>query len=182
MEKFGIREHVCVDTTHATRWLTDGNNYLWVNINDAGLVDSFVRRGMNAPGKILGAVVELFDTAIFSEHAPQFWSFETQEEWDAAMKKIADENQERFYLEIMNYVRGEPTNIPPETIGMIQAGIAKELVEEDPALLRPENKDRLMCKIDSIYQRDHTVTITLDPVNRAFADMIATHEDDLPSG
>ena len=39
-----------------------------------------------------------------------------------------------------------------------------------------------MCKIDSIYQRDHTVTITLDPVNRAFADMIATHEDDLPSG
>jgi len=182
LEKFGIREHVCVDTTHARRWLTDGRNYLWVNINDAGLVDSFVRRGVNAPGKILDAIVDLFNTAIFSEYEPQFWGFETQEEWDAAMKKIADENQERFYLEIMNYVRGEPTNIPPETIGMIQAGIAKELVEEDPALLRPENKDRLMCKIDSIYQRDHTVTITLDPVNRAFADMIATHEDDLPSG
>jgi hypothetical protein len=181
LEKFGIREHVCVDTTHATRWLTDGRNYLWVNINDAGLVDSFVRRGMNAPGKILNAIVELFDTDIFSEHEPQFWGFDTQEEWDAFMEQTAKESKEKFYVSIVNYVRGQPNDISPGTIGACQADIAKKLAEEDPALLAAENKDQLLRKMEAIYDRDHAVKITLTEEDMALATMLAAHEDDLPS-
>ena len=40
------------------------------------------------------------------------------------------------------------------TIKMIKAGIAKKLVEEDPVLLAPKNKDRLLRKIKSKYECD----------------------------
>jgi hypothetical protein len=36
-----------------------------------------------APGGILKAISEVFDTEIYSEHEPQFWGFDTEEEWEA---------------------------------------------------------------------------------------------------
>ena len=86
-----------------------------------------------------------FDTYIVSEHQPQYWGFETQEEWDAAEKR-SREFEKEFYVQIMKYLRGQPNDIRPGTIGMIKAGIAKKLVEEDPVLLAPKNKDRLPAK------------------------------------
>jgi hypothetical protein len=52
--------------------------------------------------------------------------------------------------------------------------------EKDQTLLLPENKDKLLTEIASIYRRDHTVRATLDPQQTAFADMLATDKDDLP--
>jgi hypothetical protein len=182
LEKFGVREHVkSNETTETRRCLTDGRNYLWVYIDDAGLVTCLSRYAGNAPGKILNAIADVFDTDIFSEYQPQFWGFETQEEWDAAMEEITKKHEEEFYVEIIKYLRGEPNDIRPGTIGMVEVGIAKKLVEEDPVFLAPENKDRLLRKIKSIYERDHVVTITPSPEDLAFANMVATHEDDLPS-
>jgi hypothetical protein len=72
LEKFGVREHVKPDeTTEKSRLLTDGRNYLWVYVDDDGFVGSFTRYAPNgAPGKILTAVMNVFDTDIFSEYQP----------------------------------------------------------------------------------------------------------------
>jgi hypothetical protein len=133
------------------------------------------------PAEILGAIAEAFDTDIVSEHEPQFWGFETQEEWDAWMDQISNEDTESFYLEVLKYVRGESHDIGPTTVGMIWAQIAKEIVEKDPTLLLLENKDKLLSEIDRIYYHgEHTVTVTLSPEDIAAADLSVAHEDDVP--
>jgi hypothetical protein len=178
---FGVREHVEPDeTTERRRCLIDGRNCLWVYIDANGFVDHLVRYGANAPGKILNAVAKAFETDIVSEYEPQFWGFDTQEEWDAWMEQMSRESEERFHLELLKYLRGEPNDIQPGTVGMINAEIAKKLVENDPALLLPINKDKLRNEIQSIYERDHMVSITLDPQQIDLAQMIASDEDDLP--
>lgn len=97
------------------------------------------------------------------------------------MKQMAKQHEEEFYVSLINYVRGQPNDIRPGSIGALKADIAKKLVEEDPTLLAVENKDQLLRKIEAIYQRDHAVTITLTQEDIALAKMLATHEDDLPS-
>jgi hypothetical protein len=180
LEKFGVREQSTADTTETSKCLTDGRNCLWVYINDAGFVTNITRYGANAPSKILNAIAEAFDTDIFSEYEPQYWGFDTQEEWDAWQDKTAKQDDEKFQTELLKYLRGEPNNIGPGTVGMGWAEAAKKLVENDPTLLFPENKDRLLNEARSIYNGDHTVTVTLTPEDLALVKIIATHEDDLP--
>ena len=177
---FGIQEHVSSDTSERNRCLTDARNYLWVYLTEDGFVGCLSRYGANAPGKILAAISETFETDVFSEYEPQYWGFDTQEEWDAAEKKLADQHRDRFYADLCAYIRGEPNDIRPGTIGEIKAKIAKTLVESQAALLQPENKDRLLSEMEAIYDRDHAVIITLGPEEIALAEMLATHEDDLP--
>jgi hypothetical protein len=180
LEEFGVREHVRPDA-EKSRCLTDGRNCVWVYIDDDGFVSCLTRYYPNGdPEKILNAVADVFDTDIVSEHDPQFWGFDTQEEWDAYMERISREREENFHIEILKYLRGEPNDIQPGTIGMIQAEIAKKLVDNDPALLLPINKAKLRSEVHSIYERDHVVRITLDPQQIALARMIASDEDDLP--
>jgi hypothetical protein len=181
LEKFSVREQLTADTTETRKCLTDGRNCLWVYINDDGFVGSFTRYAPNgAPGKILNAIAQTFDTDIFSEYEPQYWGFETQEEWDAWQEELAKEHDEKFHAEILKYLRGEPTDIQPGTVGMQLAQIASRLVENDPTLLLSENKDKLLNGARSVYDRDHAVTVTLSPEDIALVEMIATHEDDLP--
>lgn len=45
----------------------------------------------------------------------------------------------------------------------------------------PVNKERLRNEIRSIYDEKHAVRVTLGPEDIAFAQMISTHEEDLPS-
>jgi hypothetical protein len=180
LEKFGVRERSTADTTETSKCLTDGRNCLWISINDAGFVTNISRHRANAPSKILNAIAEAFDADIFSEYEPQYWGFDTQEEWDAWQEKLAQEHDEKFHAELLKYLRGEPNDIQHGTVGMGWAEKAKGLVENDPALLLPENKDKLLNEARSIYDRDHAVTVTLSPEDIALAKMIATHEDDLP--
>jgi hypothetical protein len=150
LEAFGVREHVEPgETAKKIRFLTDGRNYLWVHVDDNGFIDRLTRRGLNAPGKILKAVAAAFETDIVSEHEPQFWGFDTQEEWDACMERMSREDEERFHLELLKYLRGEPS-----TIGVIRGEIAKKLVENDPALLSPVNKDKLRRRVE-LWTRSH---------------------------
>jgi hypothetical protein len=167
-------------TDERLRCLTDGRNYLWVYITEDGFVGCVARYGANAPSKILAAIGEAFETEIFSEYELQFWGFETKEEEDAAMQEISDKHREQFYSDLCAFVRGEPNDIRPGTIGETQAKIAKMLVDKDAALLAPENKDKLLNEMKAIYDRDHTVTIKLGPEDLALAQMLATHEDELP--
>jgi hypothetical protein len=133
-----------------------------------------------APSKILGAIADTFDVDIVSEYEPEFWGFSTKEEWDAAMGAIAKEEDERFHTELMKFLNGEPHDIRPGTIGMREAEIAKQLTEEDPALLLPANKSKLRDAIEVTYNQDHAVTVTLDLEDLALVKMMASHEDDLP--
>ena len=125
-------------------------------------------------------MADVFETEIVSEHQAQFWGFDTQEEWDAKLDQMAKESEEKFQVSVVNYVRGQPNDIAPGTIGSLKADIAKKLVEVDPTLLAAENKDQLVRKMEAIYDRDQ-VKITLTEEDIALADMLAAHKDDLPS-
>ena len=175
LEAFGVREHFNVDTTDTSRMLTDGRNYLWVYVRD-DLVAAFTRYAPNgSPGKILSAIAEAFDVDIVSEYEPQFWGFDTEEEWQAAEAAIAKEYDEQFFAEILKYLKGEPHDIRPGSVGMQTAEHAKKLVEEDPTLLLPANKSKFRDAIET-----YNLIITLSPEDLSSAEMIATHEDDLP--
>jgi hypothetical protein len=182
LETFGVSERFVADqSTERSRCLTDGRNFMWVYSNDHGFVSGITRYGGNAPSKILRAISETFDTDIVSEHEPQYWGFDTQEEWDAFEDKLAKESKEAFYNNLLKYLRGEPNDIKPGTIGMLKAQIAEKLVSDDPELLMPTNEGKLYELMNSIYDRDYTIKIQLSEEEMAAAKLMVTHEDDLPS-
>jgi hypothetical protein len=80
----------------------------------------------------------------------------------------------------LKYLKGEANEIRPGTNGIAKAEIAKTLVENDPSLLLPENKDKLHNEVGSIWRRDCCVTVTLTSQDITRAQMIAADEDDLP--
>ena len=85
LEKFGVREHFNRETSKEQKWLTDGHSYLKVYIDDDGTVQDFIRWMSNGdPTNILIAIEDCFDTAIASELEPQYYGFDTEEEWHAA--------------------------------------------------------------------------------------------------
>lgn len=182
LERFGVREHIRTDTTSdKARCLTDGRNYVWTFADADGLLACLTRYAPGgAPGKILSAIAEAFDTDIISEHEPQFWGFDTQEEWDVAMDELEKKYRARQHANILKFIKGEPNDIEPGTVGMIEANIAKKLVAEDPRLISPDKQAELMEAIDNIYDRDHAVVIKLSDTDMAAAIMSVTHEDNLP--
>ena len=179
LDAYEVREEIVDRTTATDRVLTDGNNYLWI-LGRGGNVDVLVRYGRNAPGKILGAIAEVFDTDIYSEHEPQYWGHDTEEAWDLAWKNLAEEDQRRFHADIVRYVAGESNGIKPGTVGAVQAEIAKGLVGADPGLVASERRTELMAAIEKTYSDRHAVVVELTDEDRALARLIATHEDDLP--
>jgi hypothetical protein len=181
LETLGVKEQVTADSNERSRCLTDGRNYMWVSINKEGNVTDLIRyASCGAPAKILDAVAQVFDTNIVSEYEPQYWGFDTQEEWDAFQAKISKEHHEEFYVDILKFLRGDPHDIRPGTNGMTMAEIAKALVEKDPSLLNPESKEQLLGKIREVFFNEHVTHVELTPEDIATAEMMVTHEDDLP--
>ena len=82
-------------------------------------------------------------------------------------------------MELLKYIRGEANNLKPGTVGMGQAEVAKKLVAENPELLLPMNQGKLWNEMKSIYNGPYTVT--LSDQDMAFARILATEEDELPS-
>jgi hypothetical protein len=162
------------------RCLTDDHNFLWVDFNAEGQVTSFTRNAENFAQGILGAIGEALDVEIVCEHDPRFWGLETEEEWDAAWNAIAEEQEQEFYDEVMKFIRGERNGIMPGTIGMMQAEIAKRLAVESPDFLVAGNRPALIKAVKTMYDRDHTAQVQLNEVDKAFARMRITPEDDLP--
>ena len=112
----------------------------------------------------------------------RYWGFASEKEcndfWDAENRKTQDE----LYNELLHYVRNEPNDLSPGTIGMIKAEIAKTLVEGDPGLATPEKREALLEAIRAIYDRDHAVIIGLTEQDLAEADLMAARTEDLPKG
>jgi hypothetical protein len=160
LKKHGIREKVVKGETNRKRkCLTDGTNFVWAYTNKKGLVTDFTRYGGNCPHEIFDAICEEFGVRIVSEHEPEFFGYGTYEEWDAAWAEEAKLSEEKFYNDVMNYVRGKPHSLGRGTIGMAQAQIAKKLIKKSPELAADANRAELMKAVKAIYDRDHTVTI-----------------------
>ena len=156
LDRFGIHEKVTYPTSDQQKCLTDGADFVWVYANDEGYVSCLTRYGANDPNKILGAIADAFRTDIYSEHQPQFWGFDTQEEWDAWQHAAGKERLDKFYSDILKFVAGEPNGIPPGHPSYeCKALIAKRLVAEDPGLVSPERRTEFMEAIWSTYHRDH---------------------------
>jgi hypothetical protein len=191
LERFGIREAVAAArwdfgpttprrTTDDQKCLTDGRNFLWVGVEE-GFVGTLTRYFPNgAPGKILRAISEAFDTEIFSEYEPQFWGFDTQEEWDEYQEAIAKEDEDEFYADLVKFVSDQSNGIKRGTVGESQAQIAKRLVGADPGLVLPERRKELMDKIETMYGHGGRAVVALSEKEMALAQMMVTHEDDLP--
>jgi hypothetical protein len=173
--RFKLHEYLKPDETdEARRCLSDGRNYVWVYIRDDGNVAVLTCYGCNDPGGILASIAKAFDTDIVSEHQPEFWGFDTQQEWDAYREKISIEHKEHFYVRILKHLQGAANDFIPGTVGMFQAQIAGRIVAKEPELMLVENKDRLLSAIDEIYEREkHLIPVTKPT-------WLAAHEDDLP--
>jgi hypothetical protein len=138
----GVHKHHSEDATANGKCLTDGRNFLWVYGDEKGLVSGFSRYGMNAPQRILQAIGDEFGVDIVSEYEPEFWGYETKEEWEAAWAAMAEEAEQNFYNQVVKFVRGEGHDIRPGTIGMIKAEIAKLLIANSPDLLAEDKRGR----------------------------------------
>jgi hypothetical protein len=142
LEQFGVREHFnSALTTDRRRCLTDGNNYMWVHIDEDGIISDLTRCAGNRASTILNAVAESFNTEIISEY---------------------DEPYLEFHHELLKWLKGEPSEISRDSRGVMRkrqavwletAESVKPLVEKEPSLLLPENKDRLRKEIESIWER-----------------------------
>jgi hypothetical protein len=50
----------------------------------------------------------------------------------------------------------------------------------DSSLVKSENKEKLLAKVDEVFLGEHVTRVEVTPEEVALAEMIATHEDDLP--
>jgi hypothetical protein len=161
LERFGVHETFVAEATPEWRCLTDGNNVLWVEGD--GKIDNLLGFGMfNATEKILTAIEEAFDAQIFSEHQPQFWGNETEEELRCDRRKTAEEIQAKLNIMIMRHVRGESLNIEPYSGFRPVVKIAKDLIIENPDLAASDREAELLEKTNKIcierYNAMHCVT------------------------
>jgi hypothetical protein len=178
LEKYGIKEEIVANPTKGMRYLVGCDGFLQVHREENGTC-AFTRRGC-VPWSIFDALTEEFRIELVSEHDHRYWGFATEEEWNACHEQLAKEDEDKFYDNILKYLRGEPNGLLRGTIGMIKAKIAESLVARDPSLMAPEKRDALLDAVRAIYDRDHTVTITLTEQDLAAADMMAARIDDLP--
>src|SRR4029453_17168357 len=172
LEDVGLHEKQCEATPSTWKCLTDGRNCLWVSCAEEGLVSEFTSYGMNAPRWILQAIGEQFDVRILSEHEPEFWGYETKEEWEADWAAIAKKSEQDFYNEVVKFVRGEAHDIRPRTIGMTKAEIANRLIAESPDLLAEDKRPDLIKAVNLVYERDSAVVVTLTDKDFVFVRMV----------
>ena len=146
LERFGIYEKVIKgETSSDRRLLRKGCNGLWIYGDE--FVSTFEYCG-NSTASIVNTISDTFDTRVVSDCEPQFWGFETEEEWDRAQNEMHKEDQAELYIEIMKFVRGESNDITPGTNGEGMANTAKNLIKANPNLASPDKEETLMEMID----------------------------------
>ncbi|MCX7310243.1 MAG: hypothetical protein NTV56_00590 [Alphaproteobacteria bacterium] len=182
LEKYGVRERISADTTKNKnrRDLVGRDGVLAVYREEDGGC-SFTRLCFTpVPWAVLDALDKEFKIEIVTEHQPQYWGFDTEEEWEAFNKKTSKEHEDEFYADLLNYLNGRPHKISRGTVGMQRAKIAKKIVKRDPELLQPKNRTALMQAVIAIYERDHAVIVRLTDQDIASVKMMAARTDDLP--
>ena len=147
----GITEHQSpyVDNK-VERCLVEGENRLWAEITPKGNV-MFLECGVgHDPSKILEKLSELSGSKIVSEFEPEYWGLETQEELDDFHKAQTDRYRQELYQELLRYALGRPVRVELEELVHHKAGIAKQLIAEEPSLAF--KMDALLAKVDMTYR------------------------------
>ena len=180
LKKYGVREKIQADTTKSRRYLVGCDGILVINRKKDG--DSHFTRPsfMPMPWAVCDAISEEFKIEIVSERDHRYWGFATQKEWDAFNEKMAKEDEDEFYSDLLNYVRGKPHGFKRGTVGMAKAKIARTLIRRDPGLVAPKKRDVLLEAVRAIYDRDHSIKVTLTKQDIAAAKMLVARTDDLP--
>jgi hypothetical protein len=138
------------------RCLSNGQNYVWVYRDGDGNVRKVTSYGLTNPCDILSAICTAFDTDVACEDEPQFWGFDSQEEWDIARRRWQADADDRFYRELLKFLAGEPCDIAPGTTEMIWAQVAKELIAQDPEMGTAACKDRLLSLAEPAPSTSHS--------------------------
>ena len=147
LAQFGVTERLGPETTSTLRCLTDGENWIQFYENKEGIAElENFGSDVEAPGpkRVVQVLFDVFGIRIVFETQPEYWGFETQEEWDNYLAKRAEEDEANFYAECMKYVRGEENDIKPGTVGEGWAMHAKVLIVKNPQLAMRENKVELL--------------------------------------
>lgn len=178
LEKYGIRAVTVDRVTESSQYLEGPDGFLAVHRGEDGTC-TFTRRGF-VPWAIFDAIAKEFEIEWVSEYDHLFWGFATEKEWDDWWDIQNKEADDSFYNDLLHYLRDEPNDIRPGTIGAEEAEIAKTLVDGDPDLAAPEKRDALLEAIRAVYRRDHALVITLTEQELAQAELMAARTDDLP--
>jgi hypothetical protein len=153
LERFGVHEYFPVQKSDlASRVLSDGSDFLYV-YRGVDNVSVFTAYGLNNPARILEAIEQALGTEIVSEHNARFWGFDTWDSWTAALSRMAKDEADQFYGELLKHLRGEPNEIKTSTGEMARAEIAAKLVADDPGLLLLENRLRLEEAIEMTWNQ-----------------------------
>jgi hypothetical protein len=180
LEKYGVYETIRSDSTEQIRYLVGRDGVLEAYREENGN-SSFARPCFAPiPWAVLDALVEEFEVELVCEHDPRYWGFATEKEWHDWQDQLANEEEDHLYDELVRYVRKEPNDLRPGTVGMLMAEIAAALVASDESLMAPQNRHRLLEAVKAIYDRDHTIAITLTKKNLAAVQLMAARISELP--
>ena len=178
LEKYRITVELVEQATTSCHYLLGPDGSLQVHQENDGTC-SFTRRGC-VPWAIFDAIAEEFGIEWVSENDYRFWGFATEKEWDDWNEEGNKKAEDNFYKDLLHYVRDEPNDFQPGTIGIIKAEIAKTLVKGNLGLAAPEKRDLLLEAVDAIYSRDHAVFIKLTERELAEVDLMVARMSDLP--
>jgi hypothetical protein len=182
LEKHDVREELRSDTTIERRYLS-GRDGILIAFREGNGGSSFSHPSFGPmPWTVFDALAAEFKAELVSEHDHRYWGFDTADEWGAFNDKLAKEGEDKFYNNVLRYVRGEPNDLLPGTIGMIKANIAKTLIEGDRSLAEPGNRDALLQGVERVYLEKHAVSVRLTDDDLAAVEMLMARTEKLPKG
>jgi hypothetical protein len=183
LEKYDVREELRSDTTTECRYLFGRDGVLIAFRENDGNRSSFSRPSFGPmPWSVFDAIAAEFQSELVSEHDHRYWGFNTADEWDNFNDKLAKDGTDKFYNNVLHYVRGEPNDLLPGTIGMRQADIAKALIEGDRSLIEPQNRDALLQAVERVYLERDAVSVKLTDRDLAAVEMLMARTETLPRG
>jgi hypothetical protein len=181
LDKYGIREIIKSDTSESLRYLSGKDGILSVYKEQGGADSSFERPSFAPmPWAIFDALAAEFGTDFVSEHDHRYWGFDTAEEWNAFQDKLARDDDDDFYRNVLRFSRGESHELTPGTIGFARAEIARGLIDMDPSLAEPDRRVALFAMITEIYERENPpLRVELTREDLAKVELIMSRRDDL---
>ena len=149
LAKYGINEIVKDGRSSETeRCLTDGFDSVWVYGHVSPSPGcSIDYRFDDAPG-IYVRLQQLFQTEVLSDNEPQYWGFDSHEDWDNHLAKQAERERNRLYDDLVNFLTLRAHPFQKDTVGMGKALVAHELVVNDPTYLDVRRKSEFLNHVD----------------------------------
>jgi hypothetical protein len=157
LKHFGIIEILSHPLTkHGYRILSDGQTFISVWGQSGGAIGSLALEPpylYSSAGALLKTIAKSMGTefVMYTEHEPQYWGFDTQQEWDVAMEKLNRKQDDMFYADVLQFVAGDDQVLKAGTVGHGKGEVARKLISKEPSLIRPDKRDELLQAIDKAY-------------------------------